>query len=311
MLDYILALKIKPKFKNLIDNTTFRLHYKFTTWMLIVASALQSAKQYFGNPIQCLVPDKISADVFNTFCWIHGTFTLPSHLTGKQGADYIYPGVGPYAAGTRGDRDLIEVTREGDEIRHAWYQWVTFILFLQAFLCYLPYFMWKTWEGGKIRLLLQDLDSQILHTDRETTHTKREVIVNYIHRNLRTHNEYVYKFVFCEFLNLVNIFGQLFLMNEFFNGHFTIYGWDVLTFARTEPQNRFDPMAKIFPKMTKCIFHNYGVSGSIQKLGGLCVLPLNVLNEKIYVFFWFWYLFLFSWTLFFFCIRIATIFSRY
>ena len=112
--------------------------------------------------------------------------------------------------------------------------------------------MWKTWEGGKIRLLLQDLDSQILHTDRETTHTKREVIVNYIHMNLRTHNEYVYKFVFCEFLNLVNIFGQLFLMNEFFNGHFTIYGWDVLTFARTEPQNRFDPMAKIFPKMTKC-----------------------------------------------------------
>ena len=133
MLDYIWNLRLKIKFKNhLIDNATFRLHYQCTTALLCLASCLQSAKQYFGNPIQCLIPDKISADVFNIFCWIHGTFTLPSRLTGRQGADYIYPGVGPDKTSTLVDRDLIEVTRGGDELRHAWYQWVTFILFFQV-----------------------------------------------------------------------------------------------------------------------------------------------------------------------------------
>jgi hypothetical protein len=33
--------------------------------------------------------------------------------------------------------------------------------------------------------------------------------------------------------------------------------------------------------MTKCSLDMYGPSGTIQKLDGLCVLPINVLNEKV------------------------------
>lgn len=47
---------------------------------------------------------------------------------------------------------------------------------------------------------------------------------------------------------------------------------------------------KVFPKVTKCTFHKYGPSGSVQKFDGLCVLPLNIVNEKIYVFLWFWFI---------------------
>ena len=51
-------------------------------------------------------------------------------------------------------------------------------------------------------------------------------------------------------------------------------------------------MAKIFPKVTKCTFHKYGPSGTIMKLDALCVLPLNIINEKIFIFLWFWLIFL-------------------
>lgn len=51
-------------------------------------------------------------------------------------------------------------------------------------------------------------------------------------------------------------------------------------------------MARVFPKVTKCTFHKYGPSGSVQKFDGLCVLPLNIVNEKIYVFLWFWFIIL-------------------
>ena len=118
------------KFKTgLIDNLTFRLHYQYTFAVLLIACLLQTAQQYLGNPIDCDV-DGVPGDLFNTFCWIHGTFTLPSQLTGRKGLDYPHPGIGPYPSTT--DRDLVEVTPEGDEIRHAWYQWVIFILFAQV-----------------------------------------------------------------------------------------------------------------------------------------------------------------------------------
>lgn len=53
-----------------------------------------------------------------------------------------------------------------------------------------------------------------------------------------------------------------------------------------------DPMVYVFPRVTKCIFHKYGASGSIQKHDSLCILPLNIVNEKTYIFIWFWYIIL-------------------
>lgn len=59
-----------------------------------------------------------------------------------------------------------------------------------------------------------------------------------------------------------------------------------------EPEYRVDPMSRIFPRMTKCIFYKYGGSGTIQRIDSLCVLSMNILNEKIYIFLWFWFILL-------------------
>ena len=34
-------------------------------------------------------------------------------------------------------------------------------------------------------------------------------------------------------------------------------------------------------RMTKCTFHKYGGSGTIQKFDALCVLGMNIINEKV------------------------------
>ena len=71
------------KFKDcLIDNLTFRLHYQYTFFFLCIASLLQTAQQYFGNPIDCDV-DGVPGDLFNTFCMGMGLIVGPCVLTTK------------------------------------------------------------------------------------------------------------------------------------------------------------------------------------------------------------------------------------
>jgi hypothetical protein len=55
-------------------------------------------------------------------------------------------------------------------------------------------------------------------------------------------------------------------------------------------EERIDPLSKVFPKVTKCTFNNYGPSGTVENKDGLCVLAINIINEKIYIFLWFWFM---------------------
>merc|ERR1712241_209096 len=93
-------------------------------------------------------------------------------------------------------------------------------------------------------------------------------------------------------LNFVNVIGQIYFTDTFLGGEFTKYGTEALSFVDMEPEDRVDPMSRIFPKMTKCIFHKYGGSGTIQRFDALCVLGMNILNEKIYIVLWFWFVIL-------------------
>ena len=53
------------------------------------------------------------------------------------------------------------------------------------------------------------------------------------------------------------------------------------------------PLVKpIKTRLTKCTFHKFGSSGELEKHDALCILPINIFNEKIYIFLWFWMLIL-------------------
>lgn len=260
-----------------IDNNIFRLHYKATVIILIAFSLLVTSRQYIGDPIDCIV-DEIPLNVMDTYCWIYSTFTIPNRLTGRVGHDIVQPGVVSHVDGK-------------DEVKyHKYYQWVCFALFFQAMLFYIPRYLWKTWEGGRIKMLVLDLNCPIVNE--ECKNDRKKLLVDYLSTNLHMQNFYSFRFFICEVLNFINVVGQIFFMDYFLDGEFSTYGSDVLKFTELEPEYRDDPMSRVFPKVTKCIFHKYGPSGSIQKFDGLCVLPLNIVNEKIYVFLWFWFVIL-------------------
>jgi len=263
-----------------IDNTIFRLHYKATFVILVTASLLVTCKQYIGDPIDCIV-EEIPRDVMDTYCWIHSTFSLRCKDSKLDNVE-AHPGVG--APCIRG--------RNNEEERkyHKYYQWVCFTLFFQAILFYIPRYLWKIWEGGKLKMLVQELNLPIVEED--TKFDRIQILTDYFTDTRHDHNSYTFRFFFCELLNFVNVVGQIYFMDFFLGGEFTTYGSDVLAMSELPQEDRMDPMAAVFPKITKCTFHKFGPSGTVERKDGLCILPLNIINEKIYVFLWFWFIFL-------------------
>ncbi|XP_015920203.1 innexin inx2 [Parasteatoda tepidariorum] len=261
-----------------IDNNIFRLHYKVTSAILIAFSMLVTGRQYLGDPIDC-IPQKgeIPENMLDTFCWVHTTYSLPDAWHKQVGVDVAYPGVDKY--------------KEGDErVFHAYYQWVCFVLFLQALLFYVPRFFWKAMEGKRIKNLIMGLNCPIVAE--ETKAANKKLLVDYLVANLNNNNLYFAHYILAEIMNFVNVVGQMFLMDVFLGGEFSKYGTEVLKFTEYDGSIRFDPMVKVFPRVTKCTFHNFGSSGDVQKINTLCILPINIINEKIYIFLWFWFVIL-------------------
>ncbi|XP_046604708.1 innexin inx2-like [Neodiprion virginianus] len=262
-----------------VDNIVFRLHSRATVILLSACAILVTAKQYIGEPISCITDGTIDKDSVNAYCWIYSTFTVSRHLTGIPGISVASPGVGQ--------------ALEGDEIhQHRYYQWVCFVLVLQALMFYTPRALWGVWERGTVRLLSVNLDNPF-YRDEWTKERRNQLVEYFAITNLHTHNFYAFRFLTCEILNFCNAIGQMYLLDVFLEGQFTKYGPAVTAFAiESRPFQRVDPMTRLFPKMTKCTIHTFGASGSPQTRDALCVLPLNVVNEKIFVFIWFWLVFL-------------------
>lgn len=106
-----------------IDNNIFRLHYKGTMFILVAFSMLITQKQYFGDPIDCIV-DGVKGDIMDTYCWIHSTFTIPALIGAEVGTVVPHPGVSnPQLHG----EDSNYAIRH-----HKYYQWVTLFLYLQV-----------------------------------------------------------------------------------------------------------------------------------------------------------------------------------
>lgn len=132
-----------------------------------------------------------------------------------------------------------------------------------------------------------DLTARNYYLPSPSTVTGRiRVIKSAFVQHVRVNRHWAGRLVFCECLNLLNLALQVYVTHRFLGRQF--YGLGP-AFVRDDFRGRMDALDVVFPKVTKCHFHKYGASGTIQKIDALCVMALNVINEKIFVFLWFWY----------------------
>jgi len=255
---------------------------------MVAGSLLVTGREYFGNPIHCMPPgEEMMQDMVDAHCWIHSTYTLPGSVGKQVGNEVAYPGVENSAAATRTSSSGSPIK---NKVYQKYYQWVCFVLFFQGVFFYLPRYVWKSLESGRMKSLTRSLSSPLMPPEEKKAEV--QLLSSYIIASLRKNDYYFYNYLTCEIMNLVNVLGQIYFMDAFLGGEFSSFGLDVLKHTQKDQDERDDPMIRVFPRMAKCIFRYFGSSGDVQKIDTICLLPQNVLNEKIYIFLWFWFMFM-------------------
>ncbi|XP_046351843.1 innexin unc-9-like isoform X2 [Haliotis rubra] len=278
------------------DDWIDRLNHLYTTIILVIFTIVVSTKQYVGEPIHCWCPAQFEdsqVEYTNNVCWISNTYYVPFEQS---------------------------VPRHGQmkkEKEIGYYQWVPMILLFQALLFKVPCILWRilTASAGvnldKIVTLAADT-AYISPDDRERT---IKHIVRYMDRWLENAREYrsgcfirirqqiakycclvwgkrygnylVTLYMFIKLLYLVNSVGQLFILNEFLGTNFNVYGFEVMDhLARGEDWGE----SPRFPRVTHCDFDIRQIQ-NVHSYTVQCVLPINLFNEKIFIFVWFWLVF--------------------
>ncbi|XP_059098650.1 innexin inx2-like isoform X1 [Tigriopus californicus] len=258
----------------IIDDAIFKLHYVVSSTLLYFCVILVSGKAYLGDPIHCSTwafdsAKVIQTEMLNSYCYIHSTFIIPG-LSGET-----YPGLAPYQS-----------KHQTQAIQQSYYQWVPLLLFLQGSTFLLPFFMWKQFENGLVKRLRLDLNDPSLPVQTRDEQISRLVLYFQTHtgRNML----YGKHFIYCIFFNFLNVMAQIYFTNLFLGGIFFMYGTNFsYGHSGVNEASSFEDIA--FPKMSRCVLHVFGPSGTKQIIDALCVLPLNILHDKVYLVLWYWY----------------------
>ncbi|ELU10683.1 hypothetical protein CAPTEDRAFT_99758 [Capitella teleta] len=279
------------------DDYVDKLNHRYTTFILVIFAIVVSTKQYVGEPINCWCPAQFTdnhEDFTNKICWVSNTYYVPI-------AQKIIP------------------EEHEPKARLSYYQWVPMILLCQALLFYMPCMLWRFLNNKSgvdvnsvveasmtlqhtayadsrdktVRFMAKHMD-RYLGSTRDARRTGcgsclrlRMTRTCCLFCGRRYGNYLVLLYLIVKVFYLGNAVGQLFLLNAFLGTNYHAYGYEVLIRLI---RNQDWTSVERFPRVTLCDF-NIRNLGNIHRHTVQCVLPINLFNEKIYIFVWFWFVF--------------------
>ena len=248
------------------DGFVFRMHYQFTSTLLVASAMFLGSNLGLGSPISCL-GDALGLDTkdLQTFCMIYG----------------VHPS----------QRKLLPE----DSKYELWYKWTPIILLLQSVLFYIPHWIWKHFENGWVAAMIKDLRRSDL-VDAEVINEKKKLTAECLRKGKNTNTVYGAVLILCELLNWFNVTVQLYLLNEWFSYYFFKNPINVVMLAGESSFSRIDPLELAFPKTITCNIKSFGPSGTINTRSVLCDVAVNHFNEMCVIIMWYWFVFLFACT---------------
>jgi len=171
-------------------------------------------------------------------------------------------------------------------------QWVPLYLILLAFLVYLPRMFWLIMEGGLMEFFGKGTTTRHVEDQDE----KKEELVKFFCKNVHNkYNIYFFGFMLMEFLNWMIIVILFFVTDAFLNYKFSWYGTRVWRYYRLPievQRETANPMCDAFPRIASCDYWRWGAGGKQENINAICVLNLNMINDKVFMILWWWFFFL-------------------
>lgn len=190
-----------------------------------------------------------------------------------------------------------------------YYQWVALILMCQACLFYLPRPIWRLCNK-KSGIAVSTITDAAIEYQRKMDTDGRDKTMRYMVKNMGRYllemsrnramsgkcksiwfafygNYLILLYIFVKILYIFNAIVQVFLLNNFLGMDYHAYGIAVM--KQLSAGERWTTSDR-FPRVTFCDF-KIRVVGNIQRYTVQCSLPMNLLNEIIFIFLWFWFAF--------------------
>jgi len=259
-----------------IDNWVFKLYYRVTPMIIGICTVLVCTSQFFGEPISCDAGQArggIEQDVLESYCWMYSTWNIPMEYKG---------------ACSGGDQDDDTNTI----VYNSYYQWVPLYLIFLAILFYLPRMFWLMMEGGLMKFFGRGTTTRFV----EDADEKKEKLVRFFYKNIHNkYNIYFGGFIFCEFLNFALVVVTFGMTHRFLHYRFIFYGFEVWQYYILPEEEQHmpgvkNPMCNTFPRIASCNYWRWGSGGSQENINAICILALNIINDKVFLLLWWWFL---------------------
>ena len=269
-------------FKASNDDEDFdRLNHRYTVSFLLVCASIAGGAPFTFNRISCWVPAQF-VDSYNKYtdhyCWIANTYYIPSN-TSVPHSEY--------------DRKHAEI---------AYYQWAPLIFLSFALFFYLPRMLWRSMNTrsgidlqhliskGKLEAIVESIELYCRPNVNDVHWCSQFCRTLFCTSNKRLGSYLRSIYIMTRFLYLINSFTQLILIHIVLGLPGWIYGVNI--WYNVFIRNSVLTDSPYFPRVTLCDLRIREV-GNLHRYTVQCVLPINMLNEKLFSIAWFWFAYVF------------------